>query len=203
MLKVIQQIQNEIVPKYSNHLSFHALITSLDFIIKSVLQHLHLYHLLLTQPQVTDLTTVDLHMDTPAGDLPSLQDGVEETIWLKAKMREEIESEYDSKAKQLEEVWKQATSQAEADLQSVYDLQLASLSEEPRKMSVKQVSSIISALVKAHMEVSAVTIHQSLLKQSLDLERRLEQLEASTADLVHKEADDAHQPSKSSPRKLS
>ncbi len=181
MLEVIQQLQNELIPKYSSHLSSRTLLTSVNFITKSVLQHLHLYHFLLTQPQITNLTTLDLQVDTPPSDIPSLQDGVEQDLWLKMKAKQEIELEYDVKVKAMEEDRLRAISEAEAKLSQTYESLLDSLSKGPVKMSLEEIAHIISGLIKAHIDSSLVTISQSLLRQSVDLDYRLEQLEALAA----------------------
>lgn len=187
MLEIIQQLQDIIVPQYSSYLPSRALCICMEFIIKSILQHFHLYHFLLTQPQTTDLTTLNLHVDTADNDIPSLHEGVEQDLWLKEKRKLEIESAYEAKSKELETTGAQSASRARADLDLVCEQALAAFSDGPRKMSLEQVSAIVSELIKAHIGASLVTISHSLQKQYLDLDYRLEQLEA-LADIEHKEA---------------
>ena len=184
MLKTIQQLQDVIVPEYSKYLPPHTLLVSMEFIVKSILQHFHLYHFLLTQPQNTDLSTVTLTVDIPDNNFPSLSEGVEQDIWLKAKRKDEIESAYGARSKELEMTGEQNASRARTDLDLICKQALATFSDGPRKMSLEQVSAIISELIKAHIDASLVTVTHSLQKQDLDLDYRLEQLEA-LSDIEH------------------
>ena len=189
MVTVIEQLQGAIIPKYTSYLSSDILLKSVDFIIKSCLQHFHLYHFLLTQPQTTDLTTVDLYIDAPTVDPPSLQDGVEEKQWLKIKKKQEIDLEYKAKVEQFEVAVSQATSQAEANLELAYKEQLTSLPGGSTKVSEENAATIISTLIKAHLDASSVSVSQCLQKQGMDLEYRLEQLEVvAPPPPEHKEA---------------
>lgn len=177
----IRQLQDVIIPSYSGHMTPSSLQASMSFITKSILQHFHLYQFLLTQPQTTDLTTLTVNVETADREPPSLEEGVEEEVWLKIKKIEELKAEFGKKMEEMEAIREQAVLQADANLGEVYEAQLADLADGPKKLSYQQVAGIVDALVKAHVDSSMVTLAHSLLQQNMELEFRVEQLEVTVA----------------------
>lgn len=116
-------------------------------------------------------------METPDEEPPSLEEGVEEEVWIKMKKTEELKAEYHKKIEELDKMGEQAISQADADLEEVYRAQLADFGDGPKKVSHQQISDIVDALVKASVDSCTVTLTHSFLRQNLDLEFRIEQLE--------------------------
>lgn len=184
----IQQLHTKIIPCYSSILSASSLQTSLNYMTNSILQHFHLYQFLLTQPQIMDLTSLELEVETPPQDPLSLEDGTEEDVWLKMKIKQDQEAEYDKKMKELESTGAKAKSEADANLEKVHT-QLAGLLDGPIKLS--QLSDIIAVLIKAYVESAHVSLTQAMLKHSADMEFRMEQLETASAPL-HQGEDSSH-----------
>lgn len=186
LLTVLQRFKDTIVPNYSSHLTPLSLQACTAYTTKSILQHFHLYQFLLTQPHTTDLTSVELAVETPGQEPPSLEEGVEGDLWLKMKKREDLKAEQEKKIEDLEKIGEQAVFQMDAKLEEAYKTQLADLADGPKKMSHQQISVIIDALVKAHIDSSMAALAHSLLVQSMELEFRVERLEVLLAP-SHKE----------------
>lgn len=167
----------------------------MSFITQSILQHFHLYQFLLTQPQATDLTSVVMAVETPDREPPSLEEGVEEEVWLKMKKVEELKVEFEKKIQDMEKIREQAVLQADANLGEVYSTQLADFADGPVKLSYQQV---VDALVGAHVDSSMVTLAHSLLQQNMELEFRVEQLEVMVAPRKGPEGRKQSSPIKSS-----
>lgn len=176
LAKVIQQLQGQIIPTYSNYLSPTSLRYSVEYITTSILQHFHLYQFLLTYTQTTDLTTLEVPVETPVKSPPCLQDAVTEDVWLNWKKKEEMEAEYEKTLKELEETGEEAKLLADMNLKMVCETQLADISNQP--VSKERLADIVEALLKAHMDLARVPIEQILLKQDVDMDYRLDQMEA-------------------------
>lgn len=184
----IQQLQTKIVPSYSSSLSAQSLQMSLNYMTNSVLQHFHLYQFLLTRPQMLDLTSLELEVETPPQDPLSLEEGTEEDVWLKMKIKQDLGVEYDKRIKELEATGEKAKSEADANLEKA-QTQLAGLLDGPIKLS--QLSDVVAMLVKAYVESAHVSLTQAMLKHSVDMEFRMEQLEAVSAPLHQGDHDDS------------
>lgn len=178
MQSAIHQLQSETIPTYSNILSPPFLTYAVDYVTKSIFQHFHLYQFLLTQPQITDLTQLEQTVETPTKDKPaSLHEGVAEDMWLKLKRKQNLEADYELRLKELDAIDAEAKSQADDNLEQVYKTQLALFSDGPRRVSPGELSDMVDALAKAHAEAAAVIVSQSLLRQNVEMDFRLQQLE--------------------------
>ena len=136
-----------------------------------------------------DLTSLELEVETPTQDPLSLEDGTEEDAWLKMKIKQDLEAEYDKKIKELESTGAKEKSEADANLEKA-QTQLAGLLEEPIKLS--QLPDIIAMLVKAHVESTHVSLMQAILKHSVDMDFRMEQIEAALHQGDHDDSSRHH-----------
>jgi hypothetical protein len=174
---VVRRLQVLVIPSYRDLMAPSTLRASLSFITDSILQHFHLYQFLLTQPQATDLTTVEVTVETPVKEQLSLQEAVEEAVWLKMKRLSELKAEFGKKMEEMELIREEAVSQADARLEKVYKTLIADLAGGPHKMSLQQVSRIVEILVKAHMDSCVVALAHSILLHNIELEFRIKRLE--------------------------
>ena len=177
MLSIIQHFKDVTIPNFSSHLSPSSLHNAVKYITESVFQHFHLYQFLLTQPQVTDTTTLERAVETLVEDPLDLSEGIIEETWIKTKKKNDLEAEYDRRVKELEVAGTKETELADANLQHLYETLLTNFTNGPQKVSPEDLSGIVDTLMKAHIESAQVMISQHLLKKNLDFSLKLDQLE--------------------------
>ncbi len=120
-------------------------------------------------------------MEAPVKDLSSLEEGVEEELWLKRQKIQDLREEYDKKIEELEKVEEGAKLHANVKLEELYKTLLMGFSDGPKPVSQEQLSSIVDTLTKAHADTAFVALTHEMLMQNVELEFRVGQLEVLAA----------------------
>ena len=182
MTTALQRLQQDIILEHHKHMSPSSFKLLMQFVTESVFQHFHLYQFLLTRPQTTDLTTLDLSVETTAGQsFLGLHEATTEEAWFKAKREEELKWSMNNVLEHLEAAEIDEKCEAEDNLEEAYKTLLADFSSGPKKVPIEQLSSIIETLVEAYVKCSIIPISQQLTRQDINTCFELERLELLAA----------------------
>lgn len=155
-----------LVQSYSSKLSHTSLLTSVNYISDTLLQHFHLYQYTLLEDQPLDQKVANLSIETIEIPQP-LSGGVTEAEWERREGIEKLEAACAVEKKKLLEAQAVALKEESARLEEIYKAQLSKLQEA--EMTEQEVSEVIDSLASAHVESARSTILQEMKKHELDV----------------------------------
>ena len=165
------------MPRYCDsfsHTRFHDLV---QYISKTIFQHIHLYQYVLTEEQPADILTVQTRVEAPDEEVAGLSEGVQERQFMKQKIFQELTDNCDSRLKEIEERGKAAMSRAREHSHRIYEADSIGNPHRRKVMSPERLSSILSTVVEATVEPTSLVLSEALEIQDAGLNLRLQKME--------------------------
>jgi len=175
--KVLLSFKEVIVPNYCNSFSHARFPDLVQYISKTIFQHIHLYQYVLTEEQPADILTARTKVEVPDEEVASLSDGLQERQFIKQKIIQELTESCESRLKEIKESGKAAMSRAKAFQQRIYEADSTGNPNRRKLMPFERLSSILSIVVEAAIEPTSLAISEALQKQDAIFNLRLQKIE--------------------------
>ena len=172
----LQNFRKIIVPEFCNSFSHARFSDLVQYVMKTVFQHIHLYQYVLIDCQQADVLTLQVKVEIPKKEVCSLKDGIQEKEFMKNKILDELQDNYEKRLKELEDEGLTAIDQAKENLRNVYVTKFTGIPQRRRMMSAEKLSSILSSVVDTCVEPTVQILSQKLQKHEEYMKFRVDRI---------------------------
>ncbi len=131
---------------------------------------------MLTEKQPAYVLTLKARVEVPVQS-SSLNDGIQEKLFMKKKIVSELYNSYQKRLKALEISRMGAIEQAEKNLDRVYASEFMGIPNRRRLMSYEKVFSLLSSVIDICIEPTVLNLSLKLQRQQAYMEYRLQKIE--------------------------